>query len=72
MNIWGKNPCYSLGEKHAEHKKRHAQHTKRTELKRKPELSWLARKKREKQAHHFIMDKIKVQNCSNIRHICLK
>jgi len=36
-----KNPCYALGEKHAEHKKRHAQHTKRTELKRNQNyLGW--------------------------------
>jgi hypothetical protein len=55
MNIWGKNPCYSLGEKHAEHKKRHAQHTKRTELKRKPELSWLARKKKGKSKHTILL-----------------
>jgi hypothetical protein len=36
-----KNPCYALGEKHAEHKKSHAQHTKRTELKRNQNyLGW--------------------------------
>jgi hypothetical protein len=40
-----KNPCYALGDKHAKHKKRHAQHIKRTEFQKKPELSWLAQGK---------------------------